>query len=269
VAADGRASVLADRAGVGAHRHENDRFTYFTYYRGLPLSGGGNAQYWHLDPELAYAFRNDDDTTLLGIFLPTSELPAFKSDPRGNFRRFWDRVPDAPRIGTATPVCELRGATRILNHWRPAAVPGLAFVGDAAMVLDPIWGTGCTFAFLSADWLVEATLPAFTAGRCSPAALDRGLWHYRRLHRARTRGHYHHITSFSRIRGPNLLERLLFSAAARDPRLARRVLTYFGRTAGPLSLVAPAALLRAAWVNFRHLPLGNRALPASLGREPC
>jgi flavin-dependent dehydrogenase len=268
VAADGRASMLADRAGIAPRLHENQRFTYFTYYRGLRLSSGGNAQYWHLDPELAYAFRNDDDTTLLGIFLPASELKAFKADPMGNFRRFWDRVPDGPRIGTAEPICELRGITRIVNQWRPAAAPGIAFVGDAAMVLDPIWGTGCGFAFLSADWLVQATVPAFAAGCWSPAALDRRLSRYRRLHRALTRGHYHHIASFSKVRAPNLVERLLFSAATRDPQLARRVLRYFGRTIGPVSLAAPSALLRAVWVNLSHQwTAGSR--PFEVGSEPC
>jgi flavin-dependent dehydrogenase len=269
VAADGRASAVAKLAGIPAYQHENNRFTYFTYYRGLPLSTAANAHYWHLDPALAYAFRNDDDTTLLGIFLRTSELAAFKADPLGNFRQFWDRVPDAPRIGGAAPVCELRGVTRIVNQWRPAAAPGLAFVGDAATVLDPIWGTGCGFAFLSADWLVESTRPAFAAGRNMAAALDRGLRRYRRLHRARTWGHYQHITSFSRVRGPSPLERLLFSAAARDDRLAHRVLTYLGRTAGPLSLLAPAALLRAVWVNLGHISFGRRAALAGLGGEPC
>jgi flavin-dependent dehydrogenase len=268
VAADGRASVLAERAGAAPRQHDNDRFTYFTYYRGLKL-GGVNARYWHLDPDLAYAFRNDDDTTLLGIFLPTSELKAFKTDPMGNFRRFWDRVPDGPRIGTAEPICELRGITRMVNQWRPAAAPGVAFVGDAAMVLDPIWGTGCGFAFLSADWLVEATLPAFASGRWSAMALDRGLKRYRRSHRARTCGHYHHIASFSKVRGPNLVEQLLFSAAAHDARLANRVLKYFGRTIGPLSLAAPPALLRAAWINLNTRLRGNRDSSPSLEAEAC
>ena len=97
VAADGRASRLAQLAGVEAHVHENNRFTYFTYYRGVPLSTAVTSQYWHLQPNLAYAFRNDDDTTLLGIFLPRSDtLREFKTDPMGNFRRFWDQVPTLP-----------------------------------------------------------------------------------------------------------------------------------------------------------------------------
>jgi flavin-dependent dehydrogenase len=258
VAADGRASRVAELAEVGARIHENDRFSYFTYYRGVPLSTQATSHYWHLQPNLAYAFRNDDDTTLLGILLPKSELRTFKSDPMGNFRRFWDGVPHAPRIGAARPICELRGITEIANQWRPAAAPGIAFIGDAAMVLDPIWGTGCSFAFLSADWLVEQTASALGPGSHDLRTLDRGLERYRRQHRRRTRWHYAHISSFAQVRPHSLFERLVFSAATRDAGMANRVMSYFGRTVGPLHLATPAALCRAALVNLGAVDLGRR-----------
>jgi flavin-dependent dehydrogenase len=257
VAADGRTSRVAKLAAVDAHVDDNGRFTYYTYYRGVALSSGGNAQYWHLHPNLAYAFRNDDDTTLLGIFLPRGELRAFKADPLGHFRRFWEGVPDAPLIGNAAPICELRGATEIPNHWRPASAPGIAFVGDAAMALDPIWGTGCSYAFASADWLVEHTAPAFGAGKDLLGSLDRGLARYRKVHRSRTRWHYAHIASLSTVRDLNWAERLVFSAATRDAALATRVLTYLGRTVGPLHLATPPALCRTALVNLGGLFSGR------------
>ena len=209
-------------------------------------------------PNLAYAFRNDDDTTLLGIFLPKGELRAFKADPMGNFRRFWEGVPDPPLIGDAAPICELRGATEMPNHWRPASAPGLAFVGDAAMALDPIWGTGCSYAFASADWLVEQTAPAFGAGKDLLGSLDRGLARYRKIHRSRTRWHYMHIAGLSTVRDLNLAERLVFAAATRDAELATRVLTYLGRTVGPLHLATPSALCRTALVNLGALFSGRK-----------
>lgn len=250
VAADGGHSRLAQLAGLKTRQRRNDRFTFYTYFRGLPLRSRANSQYWHLHPNLAYAFRNDDDTTLLGIFLPRRRLKEFQQDPLGNFCRFWRDAPDAPDITTAEPICPLRGITKIPNQWRPAAAPGIALVGDAAMVLDPIWGTGCSFAFLSADWLVQQTAPCLAAARRTTDAVDRGLRQYRRLHRARLRGHFWHIASFSKLREPNLLERLLFAAATRDPQVADRVLTYFGRTVGPAHLASPAGLCRAVLVNL-------------------
>jgi flavin-dependent dehydrogenase len=263
VAADGRLSRVAKQAGVPAREHPNNRFTYFTYYRDLPLSGGANSQYWHLDPGLAYAFRNDGGTTLLGMFRPFCDWPAFKADIPGNFHRFWDGLPDGPRIGAAEPLCPLRGYTQLPNQWRPAAAPGIAFVGDAAMVTDPIWGCGCSFAFLAADWLVEATLPALTSARRSTAAIDRGLRRYRRTHRAKTWMHYGHIAGFSRVRRENPIEKLVFSAATRDPEVAARVLTYLGRLAGPISLASPAVLGRAASVNLRHMTSSRRSAPTA------
>jgi len=250
VGADGRNSKVAELAGIPARERENNRFTYFTYYRDLPLRSSVNAQYWHLDENLAYAFRNDAGTTLLGIFLPRSELARFKADPLGNFHRFWQQVPDGPRLGDAEPICELRGVTKIPNHRRRASIPGLALVGDAAMVLDPIWGTGCSFAFASADWLVDATATALASG--DPRTIDRSLGVYRKRHSLRTWGHYTHITSFSTARPLNVFERLLFAAGTRDGETARRILTYLGRTVGPGEVFSPRSLSRAMWVNAKH-----------------
>jgi menaquinone-9 beta-reductase len=260
VAADGRLSGLAELAGVKAHQHYNDRCSFYTYYRGVSLNTSATSRYWSLDPNLAYAFHNDDDTTVMGIYFPRSKWPEFKVDPMGNFRRFWEQVPDAPRIGNAKPLGELRGFLKICNQWRPAAAPGIAFVGDAAMVLDPLWGTGCGFAFQSADWLVDATLPAFGVAKGQPTALDRCLERYRKQHRARTWQHYAHIASYSKGHRLSLGERLVFSAAARDSKLARRMLTYMGRTVGPLHAMGPSALLRAVMVNLGYSLFGRTNL---------
>lgn len=249
VAADGRNSRLAELAGIPARCHRNDRFTFFTYFRGLPLRSGGNSQYWHLHPNLAYAFRNDGDTTLLGVWLPLSELQSFRQDAMASFRRFWAEVPEAPNLDDGQPLGELLGITKIDNCWRPAAAPGLALVGDAATVMDPIWGTGCGFAFLAADWLVERTAACLANPWRRPAALDRALRRYRRLHRARLRGHYWHAASFSRLRELNLAEQQLFSAATRDPVVADCVLRYLGREVGVSHLAGASGFWRALLVN--------------------
>jgi len=36
---------------------------------------------------------------------------------------------------------------------REPNVGSIAFVGDALMSIDPLWGVGCGFAFQAADWL--------------------------------------------------------------------------------------------------------------------
>ena len=64
-------------------------------------------------------------------------------------------LPDAPDLSEATRESKLLGKLDLPNVSRPAARPGLAFVGDAALASDPLWGVGCGWAFQSAEWLAE------------------------------------------------------------------------------------------------------------------
>src|SRR5215475_4175288 len=52
VGADGRNSQIARLLGVPAKITYNNRFTYFTYYRDLPLTTDGASQLWLLDPDV-------------------------------------------------------------------------------------------------------------------------------------------------------------------------------------------------------------------------
>jgi 2-polyprenyl-6-methoxyphenol hydroxylase-like FAD-dependent oxidoreductase len=252
VAADGWQSRFAESAGFRSRATPNGRFTYFALFRNVALSKGASAQYWHLEPNLAYAFVNDGDTTLLGAFLPLARVQDWKRDVEGSFLRFWEAVPDGPRLKGAVRTTEMRGMLALNNVWRRVAGRGLALVGDAALTLDPIWGTGCGFAFQSAEWLVESTADALVDRPHSLHALARGLARYRARHLWATRGHALHIADFSRVRRNRRLETLVFSAATRDVRTARRVLSYLGRQTGLSQLLSPASVSRAAWVNLKH-----------------
>ena len=54
------------------------------------------------------------------------------------------------------------------------------------------------------------------------------------------------------------VERALFSAAARDPRVARRLEAYGTRWVGPQALVAPALIGRVLTAGVRHRLGGGR-----------
>jgi flavin-dependent dehydrogenase len=241
-------------AGVPAKSKANNRFTYFTYYRDLPLRSAVNSQYWHLEPELAYAFSNDNRLTLLGVFLPNERLAEWKRDVQGHFVRFWERVPESPALRTAEQVGEMRGMVHMPNMSRPASWRGMALVGDAALSLDPIWGTGCGFAFQSAEWLVDCAADALCDGAASDRVIDQGLKQYQKRHRAATQGHALHIADFSKVRNNRFLEALFLSAATRDTEMAHCILAYFAREIG-ITQVA-TNLMRAVWVHFpqaRHV----------------
>ena len=86
----------------------------------------------------------------------------------------------------------------------------MAFVGDAALAGDPLWGVGCGWAFQSAEWLVEETADALDGG---DADLDAALERYRKLHRKRLLPHYLMITDIASGRPINPIERRLYRAA--------------------------------------------------------
>src|ERR1700738_552808 len=52
-------------------------------------------------------------------------------------------------------------------------------------------------------------------------------------------------------RGFNAIEKLTFSAAAKDAGFSRHLHAYGARMIGPARFLSPAALLRAAWINLR------------------
>jgi 2-polyprenyl-6-methoxyphenol hydroxylase-like FAD-dependent oxidoreductase len=199
--------------------------------------------------------------------LPHDRLAEFKRDVEGSFVRFWASVPEGPEIRGAKRVAEFRGMLKQPNSWRPAAARGAAFVGDAALCVDPIWGTGCGWGFESAAWLVDATAGAVASG--IPARLERALERYAAEHRRRTRLHALHIADFSRVRKNRWLEELLVSAAARDTSVARVLHAYLARRIGLGELLAPRWIGRSVWVNARRAwsearPAWSEAGPALL-----
>src|SRR5579884_1383033 len=60
VAADGRDSDVAKMAGAQPRVMPHGRAGYFAYYRDLPLATGSKTQIWLLNPDIAYAFPQDD-----------------------------------------------------------------------------------------------------------------------------------------------------------------------------------------------------------------
>ncbi len=232
VAADGRESQLARMAGVRARVLPHGRFGYFAYYSGLPLVSRERTLFWFLDPDIAYAFPQDDALTLLAVFLTKDHQSWFKRDLEANFEGYFQGLPSAPDLTRATRESKILGRLELPNAQRPAARPGLAFVGDAAMSADPVWGIGCGWALQSAEWLAEEIGDALAAG-APDAAVDAGLDRYRKRHRRRLLGHYLITSDYSTGRRFNPLERLLFATGARDARVAEGFYSFGSRSARP------------------------------------
>ncbi|MFI8100213.1 NAD(P)/FAD-dependent oxidoreductase [Streptomyces sp. NPDC086023] len=246
VGADGKDSAVARLAGVPTRQHENARFAYLAHYRDLPLPGG-IGQAWFLEPDMAYAFPNDDGVTVLAVVPDKKRLPAFRDDLEGSFNAFVRALPEAPPVDSARRVSKFIGTVDYPLHTRKPTAPGLALIGDAALTCDPLWGVGCGWALQSAQWLAEAVAQAAT-GR---GDLDRSLAAYARTHRRRLRGHQSLAADFARSRPFNPVERLMFSAATRDPSLARHMHLFASRLITPLGFLSPAAVLKSVTANLR------------------
>jgi flavin-dependent dehydrogenase len=220
VAADGRGSTVARLARVPARVLPHNRFVYFAYWRGVHTPAT-EARVWLLDPDAVAVFPNEDGLTLIGAVPHKARLPEFRADPEAAYGRMIGSLADGPGLAGAERMSKLVGKLEMPNAMRPAARPGLAFVGDAALATDPLFGVGCGWAFQSAEWLVDETRAALLGdGR---GGLDAALDRYRRAFRRRLGPHHLQIADYSTGRRMRLNERLIFRAAARDPVLGAAV----------------------------------------------
>ena len=252
VGADGRRSTVARLAGVREKTAPNDRAAYFAHYTGVSSASGTRSQIWLLEPDVAFMHPNDGGITLLAAMPAQARLAAFKEDSEAALLNQFDGLPRGPDMTHAQRVTSVIGTVDYPIIERPA-IPrsGLALAGDAKLSTDPLWGVGCGWAFQMGEWLADAVVPALSGH----GDLSAGLRRYSRECRA-IKGHQAFIADFARARPYNLMERLTFSAAARDEAFAAHLDAFGSRRIPVRQFLSPAALTHAAWVNLRHM-LGN------------
>jgi flavin-dependent dehydrogenase len=241
VAADGRESTLARLARNPARVRRHERFVYFAYWQGVGTPPH-EARLWWLEPDGAAVFPNEDGLTLIAAVPHKRRLHEFRPDPEGPYLRMVEALPDGPDLSRAERVSKLIGKLEMPNKMRPAARPGIAFVGDAGLATDPIFGVGCGWAFQTAEWLVEETSEALLGG--DPAKLDKALGRYRRAFLRRLGPHHMQIADFSTGRLLRLNERIVFRAAARDPVVAAGIEDVVSRRRSALRMLDPRPLPR-------------------------
>lgn len=234
VGADGRESTVARLARVPGRVRPHDRFFYFAYWRGV-RTASPSFRLWLLEPDGAAQFPNEDDLTVLVAGCHRSRLPEFRADLEGAYTRHLASLPDGPDLSEAERVSKLIGKLEMPNVIRPAASPGIAFVGDAALAADPVFGVGITFAFQSAEWLVDEISGALEDG----AGLDAALRRYRRKFAWRLGPHHVQMADFSTGRDFKPLERLVFRRATGDPELARAFGEVLTRERSPFRMLDP------------------------------
>jgi menaquinone-9 beta-reductase len=241
VAADGRDTRLARMAGLPGRVRPHNRFFYWAYWRGVP-SDGVRSRFWFMEPDCAYTFPNEDGLTIVLVAPHRDRLPEFRADLEGAYARFVEDLPDAPDMSGATRESKLIGKLDLPNVSRPAARPGIAFVGDAALASDPLWGVGCGWAFQSAEWLVDETADALVGRGDLDAALDS----YRRVHKKRLGPHHFLIADLASARRANPMERALYRGAVKDDDVFHAFEAIGARRASPATLFSPKTVLKVA-----------------------
>jgi 2-polyprenyl-6-methoxyphenol hydroxylase-like FAD-dependent oxidoreductase len=262
VGADGRGSRIAKLSGVKAKKVAHGRFAYGGYFEGPPPVGAPDASLWMLDPDMAAAFPTDSGLTFYACMPTKARLPEFRSDPEGALTAFVAAIPDAPPIAESRLVANgegkpVQGKLDMTNVAYTPTAPGLALVGDAALAIDPLWGVGCGWAFQSSEWLAESVAPALRGQE----PLERGLARYRRRHARGLRGHAAMIYDYASGRKFNPGERLLFSTAARDERVARVFEAFGTRNIGPARMFGTAVPLTLASRARDLLPAREKQSP--------
>src|SRR6476646_7210792 len=247
VGADGRDSSVAELSEVPVKTYPHNRIAYGGYFEGPPPKHAPDSTIWFLDPHWAAAFPTDSGLTFYAAMPTKDRLPEFKRDPEAALVRFVADVPEAPPILDSRPVEPVLGKIEMTNRMRKPVAPGLALIGDAALATDPLFGVGCGWAFQSAEWLSQAVLPALQGEE----SLKQGLERYRRRHRRELRVHAFFIHDYATGRPMSAVERLMFSAAARDPKAAELMDRMGARRVRPEQMM-PRMLPRALAVNARH-----------------
>jgi menaquinone-9 beta-reductase len=243
VAADGRQSSVARLTGVPGRVRPHNRFFYFAYWRGVERErspAGPAIRLWIPHPDAASEFPNEDGLTVLVGVYPRSRLAEVRADLEGSYMRTLNELPGGPDLSNAERVSKIVGKIEVPNVIRPAARPGIAFVGDAALAADPTFGSGISFALMGAEWLVDQT----SAYLDSRPALDEALGRYRRKFAWRLAPHYLQMADFSTARETNPIERHAFRRAAVDPVYARAMGRVLSRERSVFHLLNPQIACR-------------------------
>ncbi|TNC79265.1 MAG: hypothetical protein C9356_19980 [Oleiphilus sp.] len=225
VAADGRNSVIAKLSGAPKEEFENNRFTFFLGYKDLHNAPTKYSRIWMLDPNFAFAFPNDDGVTELGCFFHNSELEAYKNDPYGTLRDLFKALPNGFDLDSGKPEEDVLQLYKMPLILRPPAYKGIAFIGDAAMSTDPIWGMGCSWAVQSADWLVSLSADSLRSGE----GIEKSLTNYRKYHKKHTRWHFLQIRNYASGRKLYRIEKLAFVAASKNGAFANKMYDFISR----------------------------------------
>ncbi len=170
IAADGRASVVAQRLGL-RRAHRLQRMALVTYVTGL--EGPRDLAQIFVDPP-DYSIINPlaPDRANLSIVVPLAHAAPWSGRLDAFFAARVRQLPHlARRLAGARPVAPVQAMGPLACEVLPPRHGGVLLVGDAAGFYDPFTGEGVFGALRSAELAAETAVRALHAGDCSSEAL--------------------------------------------------------------------------------------------------
>jgi 2-polyprenyl-6-methoxyphenol hydroxylase-like FAD-dependent oxidoreductase len=251
VAADGRWSPTAKLAGLATYTRPNSRFAYLAYYENPRQGADASRQrVWYLEPKVAYESPTDGGISCFSVLAPKNDLGVWRIDPRAAMRRIFAALPGGLDLNDLRKVGPVTGVLEMPNMRRDPAIPGLGLVGDAALSADPLFRTGCGWAFQSSAWLAETVGPSLKEG--DVADVDAALVDYAQLHERETLPHYDLISDLSTGRPLKFGERMLSSAAARNGEVARLFELLATRSIPPQQMARAGVMFKVMTASLRR-----------------
>ena len=247
IGADGRDSTIAKLSGVKVKTYPHGPLRLRRLFRRRRAEGRARRLGLDDGPRLGGGLPHRRGPHLLRRDADQGPTARVQGRPRGGAGRLL-------RIGAGSALAArgarldergILGKIDMTNRMRVPTAPGLALIGDAALATDPLFGVGCGWAFQSAEWLADSVAPALRGEE----ELEKGLRRYRRTHSRHLRGHAWMIHDYATGRKMQPPERLIFSGAARDPRVAAIFDDFGARQIGATKMIAvgtPLALLANA-----------------------
>jgi geranylgeranyl reductase family protein len=233
VAADGRASVVAQRLGC-RRPHTLSRMALITYVSGLADCRELGEIF--VDPP-DYAILNPlaPDRVNLGLVVPLAHAAPWSARLEDFLAARVRQLPHlASRLAGAVRVAPIRALGPLAHRVEPPRAGGVLLVGDAAGFYDPFTGEGVFTALRSAELAIETIVRALRAGDVSAGALGA----YERARREAFQGKERVTRALQLIIRHRRLANLACRALARRPALLDALLGVFGDYVPPRALAA-------------------------------
>lgn len=226
VAADGRTSAIARLTGNEAVAHENQRATFFAYCSGIAAPEQGRSLFAHSAGGMAFLYPLTGGRTLLSAYVDKETAKRWQEEGAEQaLLRYFTTVPQMPDVRNARFETPVYGYQDYPSLVRQSVHADIAFIGDAALSLDPMSGVGCSFALQAASMLAAALGEQASL----PAALKAYAQRFNGYFPAHARG----IIADSLITKDEARQQQLYQAILADPMLQRQYRDLTGRLLSP------------------------------------